>query len=607
MLEFDLPKEQSSIIKVIGIGGGGSNAVNYMFEQGIRGVNFVVGNTDNQALEMSPVPNKIQLGPASTEGLGAGSNPEVGKLATEESLEEIRSLLEKNTKMVFVTAGMGGGTGTGGAPVVAELARSMGILTVGICTTPFFFEGRRKIKQADAGIEELRNSVDSLIVISNDKIREIFGNLTRSEAFAKADNILAIAAKSISEIITVPGQINVDFADVEYVMKNSGVSIMGSAIAEGEDRAAKAIQGALSSPLLNDNDIRGAQKILLNITSGTKQMLIDEITEIHEYVQEAAGNDTDVIFGTCDDESLGEKISVTVIATGFERKTLNESYEAKKNNKVVHTLGNAKQETPVQPQSFVREEETPTDMEPVLKREEPKLPETSVNNDTLEEEVKRHVLDWDMPQQEQEEETTEEEPWVAPEEPKQDVSMDFSFSFLTGKTHEENGEFNKLNEAEPEEEEQPTWEAPQQEEISQPFMFNEPVSNYQEEEQEEDLYEEEEEQVEEADSSNSFEFVIRHKEPTGNAQQPQANQDAEDLETIANERVRRLRNLSMKLNNPNNLTELENVPAFKRRNIQLANSTPHSSQQNMSRYSLDEGDEGGELRKNNRFLHDNVD
>ncbi len=320
---FDLPKEQSSIIKVIGVGGGGSNAVNFMFEQGIRGVNFVVCNTDSQALEKSPVPNKIQLGPFLTEGLGAGADPEIGKRSAEESIEDIKLILEKNTKMVFITAGMGGGTGTGAAPVIARIARELGILTVGIVTTPFFFEGRNKIGKALEGIKELQNNVDSLIIISNDKIREIFGNLTSSQAFSKADNILTVAAKSISEIITVPGQINVDFADVQRVMKNSGSAIMGAAVEEGEDRAIKAAQTALNSPLLINNDISGAQRVLINITSGAQQVTMDEIYTIVNFVQEAAGNDADVIFGTCDDESMNDGVSVTVIATGFQNKELN--------------------------------------------------------------------------------------------------------------------------------------------------------------------------------------------------------------------------------------------------------------------------------------------
>jgi cell division protein FtsZ len=317
LFQFDLPKDQSSIIKVFGVGGGGSNAVNHMYDQGIVGVNFVVLNTDAQALEMSQIPNKIQLGPALTQGLGAGARPEVGEKSAEESVEAIKELLSKNTKMVFITAGMGGGTGTGAAPVVARIAREMGVMTVGIVTTPFWFEGKGRYNHATEGIEKLRENVDTLLIINNDKIREMYGNLKRSEAFGHANNILTTAAKAISEIITVPGEINVDFADVQTVMKNGGSAIMGCATAEGDDRAIRAAQGALNSPLLNDNEIRGAKKVLVNITTGTMQVTMDEIGEIMEYVQEAAGS-TDIILGACDDATLGDKLSVTIIATGFE-------------------------------------------------------------------------------------------------------------------------------------------------------------------------------------------------------------------------------------------------------------------------------------------------
>lgn len=316
--EFDLPKDQGSIIKVIGVGGGGGNAVNHMYRQGIIGVNFVVSNTDQQALDISPVPNKIQLGKILTEGRGAGMSPDLGKRCVMESIDQIKSLLETNTKMVFITAGMGKGTGTGGAPVIAKLARELGILTVGLVTTPFSAEGPKRFQQAQDGINELRTYVDALLVISNDKLREIHGNLAITQAFAKADDILAIAAKSIAEIITKPGQVNVDFNDVQTVMKDSGVAIMGMSESEGEQRAMNAVEAALNSPLLNDNDIRGAKNILINITSGVSEATLDELSDITEYVQREAGYDTNVIWGCNTDETLGEKISVTIIATGFE-------------------------------------------------------------------------------------------------------------------------------------------------------------------------------------------------------------------------------------------------------------------------------------------------
>jgi cell division protein FtsZ len=317
---FDLPRDESPIIKVIGVGGGGSNAVTHMFKQGIVGVDFAICNTDAQAMELSPVPTKIQLGPHLTEGRGAGSKPNIGKMACEESIDDVRTYLENNCKMLFITAGMGGGTGTGAAPIIAKTAQEMDILTVAIVTLPFAFEGRRRTSQGMEGLIELKNNVDTLIIISNDKLRQIHGNLSISHAFAEADNILTTAAKGIAEIITVPGYVNVDFEDVNTVMRNSGVAIMGTAQAEGDDRAKRAVDEALHSPLLEDNDIRGAQHILLNIASGKREVTMDEIFEITEFIQEEAGFGTDLIWGNCYDETLGDKISVTVIATGFEGK-----------------------------------------------------------------------------------------------------------------------------------------------------------------------------------------------------------------------------------------------------------------------------------------------
>jgi cell division protein FtsZ len=324
MIQFDLPKEQSSIIKVIGVGGGGSNAVNYMHSLNIEGVDFIVCNTDAQALAMSKVPNKIQLGPSLTQGLGAGANPEIGKQATEESLEEIRRILEVNTKMAFVTAGMGGGTGTGGAPIIAKICKDMGILTVGIVTTPFSYEGKKRALYADAGIKELKSQVDTLLVISNDKLRHQFGNLTMSAALSTADNVLSTAAKCITDVINTTGQINVDFADVCTVMRNGGVAILGSARARGEERAQIAIEQALNSPLLNDNDIRGAKWVLININSraGETEFTMDEVETIQQFLLTQAGPDTDVILGLGYDESLGDEISITIIATGFEQKSV---------------------------------------------------------------------------------------------------------------------------------------------------------------------------------------------------------------------------------------------------------------------------------------------
>ena len=345
MIHFDLPKEQSSIIKVIGVGGGGSNAVNHMFSQNIEGVNFIICNTDAQAIAQSKVPNKIQLGPHLTQGLGAGANPEIGRQATEESLEEIKRILEVNTKMAFITAGMGGGTGTGGAPILAKICKDLGILTVGIVTTPFAYEGKKRLAQAEEGVRMMKDHVDTLLVISNDKLRHQFGNLKMKEAFEKADNVLATAAKCITDVINSTGQINVDFADVCTVMRNGGVAILGSAIAAGENRAQVAIENALNSPLLNDSEIRGARWILININSaeGEHEFTMDEVEIIQNYLISKAGEDSDVILGLGYDNTLAEGISITLIATGFEHKDpfakmSSLSKEEKKDEKIVMTL-----------------------------------------------------------------------------------------------------------------------------------------------------------------------------------------------------------------------------------------------------------------------------
>lgn len=320
-IEFQMPKNQNSIIKVIGVGGGGGNAVNNMFEKGIKGVDFVICNTDVQALDMSPIPNKVRLGANQTEGLGAGANPELGRLAALESLEEIREILRQNTKMVFITAGMGGGTGTGAAPVIASLAKEMGILTVAIVTSPFRFEGKKRVLQAQEGIRNLEKCVDTILSINNNNLTEIFGqNVTMKKAFEDADTVLCDAAKGIAEIITMEGYINVDFADVQTIMKDGGTALMGTATFSGDDRAIRAAEEAISSPLLDNVSIHGSRGILVNITASSDTLRLDETTTIVEYIQEAAGDNADIIFGTVYDEDLGDKLSVTVIATGFHKE-----------------------------------------------------------------------------------------------------------------------------------------------------------------------------------------------------------------------------------------------------------------------------------------------
>lgn len=335
LINFELPSFKQSIIKVIGVGGGGSNAINHMFSLGIKDVDFVVCNTDGQALANSKVPIKIQLGSSLTEGRGAGNKPEIGRQAAIENLHDIIEVLQDNTKMVFITAGMGGGTGTGAAPIIAKAAKELGILTVAIVTIPFRNEGKRRIAQALEGIEQIEKHVDSLLVINNEKIREMYGDLKVSEAFSRADDVLAIAAKGIAEIITVHGYINVDFADVETVMTNSGVAIMGSGMASGENRAIKAVKEALASPLLNNTDISGARNILLNVTSGNEEITMDEIGQITDYIQSAAGEGADLIWGNGTDTNLGDFLNVTVIATGFGTNSIPELYSKQRTVDVI--------------------------------------------------------------------------------------------------------------------------------------------------------------------------------------------------------------------------------------------------------------------------------
>ncbi len=546
LFQFDLPKDQSSIIKVFGVGGGGSNAVNHMFDQGIVGVNFVVLNTDAQALDMSRIPNKMQLGPALTQGLGAGARPEVGEKSAEESIDSIRELLSKNTKMVFITAGMGGGTGTGAAPVVARIAREMGVLTVGIVTTPFWFEGKSRYNHALEGIEKLRENVDTLLIINNDKIREMYGNLKRSEAFGHANNILTTAAKAISEIITVPGEINVDFADVQTVMKNGGSAIMGCATAEGEDRALRAAQGALNSPLLNDNEIRGAKKVLVNITTGTMQVTMDEIGEIMEYVQEAAGS-TDIILGACDDPSLGDKLSVTLIATGFEVGKKTAGYVEQKVVKVYE----------LNDKPAVTETAAPVIVEkaPVVEAAKPQIDEQPVIL-KLEEDV---FSLFDVTASTDEEEVVSEEPVVS----------EHTFEFEVTREEQKLPEVElAVNEVE--------------EEIQ---VTQTPVIETKVKEEEYVVY-----------TKKSFETNI-----SASGQQDDLNRQLEDRKKI-------LAGLSYRFGNKQNLGELENEPAYKRKGVEVTGDQNFSSASDLSRFSVsDDGTNRPEIKKNNSFLHDNVD
>jgi len=374
LIEFGFPSSGSSIIKVIGVGGGGGNAVNYMYKQGLKDVDFVICNTDAQALENSPIPVKIQLGESLTQGRGAGNMPEKGQQSAIENLDDVTEILANGTKMVFITAGMGGGTGTGAAPVIARAAKEMGILTVAIVTIPFRFEGRQRIKQAIEGIEELSKVVDSLLVINNEKLSEIYGDLKLSTAFAKADDVLSTAAKGIAEIITLHGYINVDFEDVKTVMTDSGVAVMGSASASGDDRAIVAIREALTSPLLNNNDVRGACNILLNITSGTEEVTMDEVGEITDYVNEAVGDSAVIIWGTGHDDSLENQVSVTIVATGFITDDIPEMIQRPKS----HQSNMDKAKALVKPASF---KSNPTST--VMGKSESKYGKSSVSEKQL--------------------------------------------------------------------------------------------------------------------------------------------------------------------------------------------------------------------------------
>lgn len=453
MIKFDLPKQQSSIIKVIGVGGGGSNAVNHMFEQGIRGVDFVICNTDGQSLNLSQIPTKIQLGSSLTEGRGAGSIPEVGRNAAIENIEDIKAVLEDNTKMLFITAGMGGGTGTGAAPVIAAEARKMGILTVGIVTIPFSFEGRKRKQQAEQGLKELREHVDTLLVICNDKLRELYGDLPLSRAFHKADDILTTAAKGIAEIITVIGYINVDFEDVKTVMKNSGVAIMGSGSAEGGNRATKAVEEAMNSPLLNDNNIEGAKNILLYISSGEEEISMDEVTEITDFIQTKAGQDADIIWGNGRDENLGNRISITLVATGFEPNGPNGNKPEEPKKNIIGTIsGSPLVQAVVAPAApepsnlvneitLLRKEEPQPLPEPVTEIEETPVQEVEVPRsfvfeiqDILQTEITEEpVQSYYTPESEPPEEEPEPEMTTEPEirfvarEPMEEVKKNDSF------------------------------------------------------------------------------------------------------------------------------------------------------------------------------------
>ena len=585
MIHFDLPKEKSSIIKVVGVGGGGSNAVNYMYSLNIEGVNFIICNTDAQAIAQSRVPNKVQLGPHLTQGLGAGANPDIGRQATEESLEEIRRILEVNTKMVFVTAGMGGGTGTGGAPIIAKICKDLGILTVGIVTTPFSYEGRKRQMQSEEGIKNLKQYVDTLLVISNDKLRHQYGNLKMKEAFAKADNVLATAAKCITDVINSTGQINVDFADVCTVMRNGGVAILGSAAAEGEDRAQRAIEEALNSPLLNDNEIRGAKWILININSaeGDHEFTMDEVDIIQNYLISQAGEHTDVILGLGYDHALGAKIGITLIATGFEHrdpfiKKETTKQEPKKEEKIVMTLGVKEEEKKMLNQTSIQFEEknkVGDELQVELPQElQPSLIEIDAN-------VSPSIIVFTN----EESETSYGGKMVDKSAPMEKIELVFSSdSDQSQKNIEPKAETSSPSSAasggylakpsniyaEPRE---TNIHADPRSEKSNPehSVFGTGVQSKKEEEPSPDMQLVVKDDIPAADAPLAHQI---HNQPMANnsIEEPAMLDEVEKQKRLAAERINKLRNLSFNINaaDPNN--EFDTVPAYVRRNLELYNT-----------------------------------
>lgn len=614
MIHFDLPKQKSSILKVIGVGGGGGNAVNHMYGQNIDSVDFIICNTDAQALSNSKVPNKIQLGPHLTQGLGAGANPEIGKQATEESLEEIKRILEVNTKMAFITAGMGGGTGTGGAPIIARICKDLGVLTVGIVSTPFTNEGPKRMRHAEAGIQQLREYVDTLLVISNDKVRHQYGNLKVREAFSKADDILATAAKCITDVITSNGQINVDFADVCTVMRKGGVAILGSAQAQGEDRAQRAIEDAVNSPLLNDSEIRGAKWILVNITSaeGEYEITMDEEDTIMSYLREQSGDDADVIKGIGFDETLGDKIAVTIIATGFEHKDpfrapVKPKGEKKPEEKIVLHLGANPEDKKLsnQPPAPVQEKDPYA----------PTMVEMAKNGPAIIQPSQQYYQ--------------QQQPEVAPQQvqnTQENESMVLRFELKPEVSYPLNQPQQKPQQSQPQQS-QPQQNQPQQNSniaATRPAnsFLSRPSNIYTEAKAADTSFgaTEDSKPAPKPPAEPELEMKLVMKEdvpapanvpdpaqPVGNASPSAENipgqDDIEDQKRRAQERIQKLRNLSFNMNNADAGTEFDSVPAYIRRNMELFGNTLTSVENFYSKYTVkpDENDKG-QISSINTFL-----
>ncbi|MGM0634485.1 MAG: cell division protein FtsZ [Bacteroidota bacterium] len=668
-ISFDLPKNQSNVIKVIGVGGGGSNAINHMFRQGIRGVDFVVCNTDSQALENSPVPTKIQLGVNLTEGLGAGANPEIGEKAALESFDDIKNLLSTNTKMVFITAGMGGGTGTGAAPIIAKQAKEMDILTVGIVTSPFQFEGRMRNEQAQIGVEKLRAEVDSLIVINNNKLREVYGNLGFKAGFSKADEVLATASRGIAEVITHHYTQNIDLKDAKTVLSNSGTAIMGSAAASGSNRSKIAIEKALDSPLLNDNKISGAQNVLLLIVSGTDEITLDEIGEINDHIQDEAGHSANIIMGVGEDESLEDSISVTIIATGFNTEQQDEIVNTE-TKKIIHTLEDEQKAEQKLSASQTSASSRPTsspkpekkiihslkdDSDAEEESVEKKTPQKPLDKGLVEttEEIKNLEVDADILDVNQadfeitdmneveEQEDANNDAVNAQEE----MPLTFDFPDVGASSNEEDE--NSAQEETISTSNQKIFQLEEEEGNIQDIEVNEFVdvsnqvnsSNQSAKKQEQrqvtrynlDDYMEFEKELDEAkpQSSNkvaepdplepvekkSAESELEEKpapKQKANTSAPEGaeidpmNSSINELAARAAERRAKMKKFNYQFRKNQNIDEIEKQPAYKRAGVDIDHSRNQSNKR--SRTSIQNNENGDiDFRSNNSFLHDNVD
>lgn len=659
-ISFDLPKNQSNVIKVIGVGGGGSNAINHMFQQGIKGVDFVICNTDAQALENSPVPNRIQLGVSLTEGLGAGANPKVGEQSALESIDDIQAMLSTNTKMVFVTAGMGGGTGTGAAPIIAQTAKDMDILTVGIVTIPFNFEGKIRNEQAQEGVEKLRKNVDSLIVINNNKLREVYGNLGFKAGYSKADEVLATAARGIAEVITHHYTQNIDLRDAKTVLSDSGTAIMGSASAAGENRAKDAITKALDSPLLNDNKIRGAKNVLLLIVSGSDEITIDEIGEISDYIQEEAGHSANIIMGVGEDEGLENAIAITIIATGFNAEQQNEIVNTE-TKKIIHTLEDE--------QKAVHSLYSKRPSNPITVDLESPVGETK----SQEVPVVRHTL-FDLEEDVEKEEELPFEGYVESSSFLKNLSVSFEEVEAEDLATFDQVAINKMNVNEFTIVEVPSEENPVSERIEpsestqeqQMLAFDlpinpeakpissenvkkesksEPTTSYKEINVQEaveivpvtdasvdgitryslDDYQEMEDQLNNAKPAKPFdkkmdeteEIVFEKRTVATSETDKEVKKETEgDLDPInspiskilkerTEERKKKMKEFNYKFrNSATHIDKIESQPAYKRMGVELDSNNTESG---ISRTSVSSDDDEIQLRKNNSFLHDNVD